>query len=182
MGVLQGANIPDYNPVMPDATNLPLPGSAQVRRGTGEADLALALAVRWRVFVEEQGVPAELEHDEADAISTHVLAELAGQVVGTGRLVFDDDSARIGRVSVLPDFRHRGIGSQVVAALEAEASARGFIEVTLHAQTYVQELYDKNGYAVSGPEFLEAGIDHVPMIKLLKPPELARNSSPRPVT
>ena len=159
--------MPDYNPPMPDATNDSPRGPARVRRGTGEADFAQALAVRWRVFVEEQGVPAELEHDEADAASAHVLAELAGQVVGTGRVVFDHDGARIGRVSVLPDFRHRGIGSQVVAALEAEASSRGFTKITLHAQTYVQELYDKNGYAVSGPSFLEAGIDHVPMTKLL---------------
>jgi len=150
----------------PSPNDLP-GGQAHVRPGIGDADFALALAVRWRVFVEEQGVPADLEHDAADAASAHVLAEVASEVVGTGRLVFDPDGARIGRVSVLPDFRHRGIGSQIVAALEAEAAVRGFAEVTLHAQTYVQELYDKNGYAVSGPTFQEAGIDHVPMIKQL---------------
>ena len=138
-----------------------------MRPGLGEPDFALALAVRWRVFVEEQGVPANLENDAADAASAHVLAEVASEVVGTGRLVFDAGGARIGRVSVLPDFRHRGIGSQIVAALEAEAVVRGFAEVTLHAQTYVQELYDKNGYTVSGPAFQEAGIDHVPMTKQL---------------
>jgi predicted GNAT family N-acyltransferase len=151
---------------MPGSTN----GQTRIRSSTGDADFALALAVRWRVFVEEQGVPADLEHDADDATSAHVLAELAGTVVGTGRLVFDDHGARIGRVSVLPDFRHRGIASQLVAALEAEAAARGFTEVSLHAQTYVQELYDKNGYIVSGPGFQEAGINHVPMTKQLSEP------------
>lgn len=140
---------------------------AYIRASEGKADFALALAIRWRVFVEEQGVPAELEHDAADATSAHVLAELGDQVVGTGRLVFDNEGARIGRISVLPDFRHRGIGSQLVSALEAEAAKRGFAEVTLHAQTHVQELYDKNGYSVSGPSFREAGIAHVPMTKQL---------------
>ncbi len=141
--------------------------SANLRIGFGEAGFAEALAVRQRVFIEEQGVPRDLEHDADDATSTHVLAELAGNVVGTGRLVSSNDSARIGRVAVLPEFRHRGIGSQVVAALEAEAVARGFTEVTLHAQTYVQELYAKAGYSVSGFSFQEAGIDHVLMIKRL---------------
>jgi predicted GNAT family N-acyltransferase len=145
----------------------PLRQQASIRPSTGEADFAKALAVRWRVFVEEQGVPPNLEHDDADSTSAHVLAELAGQVVGAGRLVFDATEAHIGRVSVLPDYRHRGIASQIVAALEAEAALRGFTEVALHAQTYVQELYDKNGYTVSGPTFVEAGIDHVLMIKRL---------------
>jgi predicted GNAT family N-acyltransferase len=149
-----------------DQSNRP----ATVRTSTGADDFARALAVRWRVFVEEQGVPADLEHDAADSTSAHVLAELAGEVIGTGRLVFDSEGARIGRVSVLPNFRHRGIGSQLIAALEAEATARGFAEVTLHAQSYVQEIYDKNGYTVSGPNFLEAGIDHVPMTKQLQAP------------
>ena len=163
--------MPDYNPTMPtskpDFSNQFAPDKAQVRRGTSEADFTLALSVRRRVFVEEQGVSLELEHDEIDATCVHVLAELAGQVVGTGRLVFDDSGARIGRISVLPHFRRRGIGSQLIAALEAEASLAGFTEVTLHAQTYVQELYDKSGYAVSGPGFLEAGIEHLPMKKIL---------------
>jgi predicted GNAT family N-acyltransferase len=163
--------MPDYNRAMlystPDPAGKSPRSIARVRSGNGEADFALALAVRWRVFVEEQGVPPELEHDAADATSAHVLAEVSSEVVGTGRLVVDADGARIGRVSVLPDFRHRGIGSQIVAALESEAAAQGFAEVTLHAQTYVQELYDKNGYTVSGPTFQEAGIDHVPMTKQL---------------
>ena len=163
--------MPDYNPTMPnsnpDFPKQSVPDEATVRRGINEADFALAHSVRQRVFVEEQGVSLELEHDEVDATASYVLAELAGQVVGTGRLVFDDSGARIGRISVLPHFRRRGIGSQLIAALEAEAFLRGFTEVTLHAQTYVQELYDKSGYTVSGPGFLEAGIDHVPMMKVL---------------
>jgi predicted GNAT family N-acyltransferase len=161
----------NYNRAMTDSTPDPkgksLQTLARIRSGKGEADFALALAVRWRVFVEEQGVPAELEHDTADATSAHVLAEFASEVVGTGRLVVDTEGARIGRVSVLSGYRHRGIGSQIVAALESEAASQGFTEVTLHAQTYVQELYDKSGYMVSGPTFQEAGIDHVPMTKQL---------------
>ncbi len=126
------------------------------------------MTVRWPVFVQEQGVPADEERDSSDLTSVHVLAEIDGQVVGTGRLVLEGDHAgHIGRIAVLPDHRHRGIATRIIATLEKQAQARGFSEITLHAQTYVQELYAKSGYSVSGPQFLEAGIDHLPMTKQL---------------
>ena len=134
--------------------------------GQGNDYFERAFEIRWRVFVEEQGVPADVERDEQDAVAIHALAELDGSVVATGRLTFDD-GARIGRVAVLPEYRRRGIASLVVSALEREAAARGYREVSLHAQTYVQALYGKNGYVVSGPLFVEAGIDHVPMRKAI---------------
>jgi predicted GNAT family N-acyltransferase len=140
--------------------------SLTIRSTTDPRDLEAAMTVRWPVFVEEQGVPADEERDSSDLTSVHVLAEIDGQVVGTGRLVLEGDYAgHIGRIAVLPDQRHRGIATRIIATLEQQAQARGFSEITLHAQTYVQELYAKSGYTVSGPQFLEAGIDHLPMKK-----------------
>ena len=146
----------------------PAESSLTIRSTTEPRDLEAAMAVRWPVFVEEQGVPADEERDSSDLTSVHVLAEIDGQVIGTGRLVLEGDHAgHIGRIAVLPDYRHRGIATRIIAALEQQASARGFSEITLHSQTYVRELYDKCGYVVSGPQFLEAGIDHLPMTKQL---------------
>ncbi|MGH7728377.1 MAG: GNAT family N-acetyltransferase, partial [Vulcanimicrobiaceae bacterium] len=47
-----------------------------------------ALAIRVRVFVEEQGVPAEEEvdaHDRDDPRARHALARLRGRALGAGR-------------------------------------------------------------------------------------------------
>ena len=42
------------------------------------------------VFVEEQGVPPEIEQDDADATAVHALSrDDAGRVVATGRLLLD---------------------------------------------------------------------------------------------
>ena len=83
-----------------------------------------AQSLRVEVFVVEQGVPIELEWDEADEVSTHAVAyDEAGQVIATGRLLPD---GHIGRMVVRKSARGNGIGSEVLAALLAEAKRRQF--------------------------------------------------------
>ena len=137
-----------------------------MRVASDEADMEGAFAVRREVFIVEQGVPEELERDEADETAVHVVASNGPAVIGTARLT-QDGEARIGRVAVLPAWRRRGIAGLLLGALESEAQRLGIEEVSLHSQTYVQALYERHGYAVTGPGFVEAGIDHVPMAKRL---------------
>ena len=86
-------------------------------------------ALRQRVFVVEQGVPAELELDDRDATAVHALSrDDAGRVVATGRLLPDaagPGRAVVGRMAADAAVRGRGHGSAVLAVLEAEAAARG---------------------------------------------------------
>ncbi len=52
------------------------------------ADWPEVVALRTRVFVEEQGVPPEVEQDDADAAALHAVArDATGRVVATGRLL-----------------------------------------------------------------------------------------------
>lgn len=117
-------------------------------------------AVREAVFVREQGVPVELEWDEYDATSLHVLAEADGDQIGTGRLLPDD---RIGRMAVLPDWRGCGVGGAILAALVEFAAARGSRAVCLNAQTRAQGFYLRHGFIAEGEEFPDAGIPHIRM-------------------
>lgn len=138
----------------------------EVRVASSETDMEGAFAVRHEVFIVEQGVPEELERDNADETAVHVVASNGPAVIGTARLTQDGED-RIGRVAVLPAWRRRGIAGMLLAALEGEAQRLGIQEVSLHSQTYVRALYERHGYAVTGPGFVEAGIDHVPMAKRL---------------
>ena len=125
------------------------------------------LQVRTRVFVEEQGVPVEIEVDGRDPGCAHALArDASGRPVGTGRLLPD---GRIGRMAVVPEWRGRGIGRRILGLLEAEARRRGLRRVTLHAQTHARGFYEAAGYRVEGGVFEEAGIPHVAMGKDLAP-------------
>ena len=40
------------------------------------------------------------------------------------------------------------------------ARQAGFTEAVLHAQTHAIPFYEKQGFMVSGPQFMEAGIPH----------------------
>ena len=85
-------------------------------------DLDACLTLRFEVFVDEQGVPVEEERDALDDTATHILATLDGTPVGTARVVFQDDVAKIGRVCVVKPGRGTGLGAKLIEACVAEAS------------------------------------------------------------
>ena len=124
-----------------------------------------ARAVRFAVFVQEQGVPVEIELDEWDVRCEHALARDAqGNAIGTGRLLPD---GHIGRMAVLASWRGRGVGAAILAALVARAAARGLPRAVLNAQTHARGFYARFGFAQIGGEFMEAGIPHVTMERAL---------------
>jgi predicted GNAT family N-acyltransferase len=122
-------------------------------------------AIRYSVFVEEQGVPSELEWDEMDESSWHALAFAEdGTAVATGRLLPD---GHIGRMAVLKAVRGTGMGARVLDALMAKAAELGYPELILNAQTHAEQFYARVGFERIGVEFEEAGIPHVEMRKRL---------------
>ncbi|WP_298926873.1 YbgC/FadM family acyl-CoA thioesterase [uncultured Ramlibacter sp.] len=137
----------------------------QVRTGTWAELGADAGALRTRVFVEEQQIPAELEWDAADATAVHAVAYNGlGQPLATGRLLQPAPGvAQIGRMAVDKVLRGSGVGQQVLLALVAAAAARGDREVLLHAQRSAEGFYRRLGFAGRGEAFVEAGIPHLEM-------------------
>ncbi len=131
-----------------------------------EAELEAAIAVRFRVFVDEQSISPEEELDEADATATHAIAISQGKVVGTGRLVWGEDgNALIGRMAVDAQWRRKGVGGEILKFLEDSARKQGLTRAALHAQEYVKSFYAAHGYQQHGDTFLEVDIPHVEMRK-----------------
>jgi len=139
--------------------------TAQVATAADRPEIA---ALRTRVFVEEQGVPPEIEQDAADGTAVHVLSrDPAGRVVATGRLLVRGSTATIGRMAADPSVRGRGHGAAVLAELHRQAVLRGVTEVELHAQVTARGFYERAGYVAVGDEYEEAGIVHVTMVRRL---------------
>lgn len=117
--------------------------------------------IREAVFVNEQGVAAELEFDGLDDTAIQVLVAEQEQYVGTGRMLED---GQIGRIAILPEARGQGLGAKVVQILVAEAIRLGYPGVYLSAQTHALAFYFKLGFSLLGDEFMEAGIPHQSMV------------------
>ena len=126
-----------------------------------------ALAVRWAVFVEEQGF--QLEFDGTDPIAWHAVLWLEQVPAATGRTFPSETEGvfTIGRIAVLPAFRGRDCGSQIVLRLEQAAQENGARSIQLCAQERALGFYEKLGYRRVGGIVYDESVPHVNMVKQL---------------
>tara|TARA_Y100001978_G_scaffold176880_1_gene170034 strand:+ start:562 stop:954 length:393 start_codon:yes stop_codon:yes gene_type:complete len=122
-------------------------------------------AIRLNVFIEEQGIDAEIEWDGLDEKAWHWLVlgpEKKG--IATARLLI---SGQIGRMAVEKKFRSQGIGSAVLLDVLKRAKELKMTDVFLHSQHHATTFYEKFNFSSDDKRFLEADIPHVKMYKRL---------------
>lgn len=142
----------------------------EVKRVKTRLQLEKEFNIRQEVFVKEQGVPPEVELDDFDTLHApckHILVEVDGEAVGTGRVRFVDEFGKLERICVLKQHRNLGLGKVIVKELEQIAREQGMKKVKLHSQSHAKEFYEKLGYEVQSDEFMEEGIPHYLMVKEL---------------
>ncbi len=127
-------------------------------------ELKQAMRIRIRVFVREQGVPAEIELDDEDKRALHLLASFGGSAVGTARIVMRAGQAKIGRMAVLKSYRRKKVGKNLLRRAVITAKKQGARKIYLHAQVAVLGFYELAGFRCVGPVFDEAGIAHRKMV------------------
>lgn len=126
----------------------------------------LLRAIREKVFIQEQAVPAELEWDGLDDKSHHALAVSSnGEAIGCGRITPD---GHIGRVAVLPAWRRKHIGTGILETLLEYARSQHYPQVELNAQVEAIPLYQRFGFEAEGEVFMDANIPHRKMTLILK--------------
>lgn len=155
-----------------------------IRPAVSDADWQHVRSIRQLVFVEEQACAPEDEWDAHDAadVRGRTVHHLLGTVDGVpaaaarwrpvrqtegrqseGAASLELATAKLERFAVLPDFRGRGFGRQMIEHAMAEARAAGHETLVLHAQAYLVDLYRQLGFEAVGDPFGEAGIEHVKM-------------------
>ena len=139
----------------------------EVRRHRGEREMNDLLSLRHDVFCVEQGVSEREELDGRDRDGVHLVAVADGEVLGTCRLLFVGPTVQFSRLAVRRAARRRGIASRLLELADSESRAGGARRLVLHAQTYARALYEGAGYEARGRVFMESGIEHVAMEKLL---------------
>lgn len=126
-----------------------------------------ALSVRYEVFCDGQGIPREKERDEKDASAVHVVLYERCKPKACGRVYFEEDYAKIGRVAVLKAEERRGFGTQICNELLKIAFERGAECAVLHSQLTAEGFYKTLDFISEGEVFLEEDIPHIKMTKVL---------------
>lgn len=132
-----------------------------IEKGTEGAEKSRI--VRKAVFIEEQGVPKEIENDIFDNEAVFANLYEDGEIKATARYIVKDKECIIGRVAVLKSDRGRGFGEGVMSVLIDEIFANNFSEIHIHSQVQACKFYESLGFKVYGDIYLEAGIEHVSM-------------------
>ncbi|WP_046245490.1 GNAT family N-acetyltransferase [Hymenobacter terrenus] len=140
---------------------------ATAYRITDLRDLDAAFTIREKVFVEEQGVPFDLENDEHDRRDArHYLARAAdGTPAGAARWRETNNGVKLERFAVLADFRNQAIGATLLHAVLADIRAElPEAKVYLNAQLRAIPFYERHGFQKEGEMFEEANIQHYKMV------------------
>lgn len=130
----------------------------------GEIELATLYAIlrlRAQVFVVEQAC-AYLDPDGRDLLpnTVHWWWEDGNGVIDAYLRVVDDERGRrIGRVVTEESARRKGRAAALIDRAIAEMDG----PCVLDAQSHLVGWYERIGFEVTGPEYIEDGIPHTPM-------------------
>ena len=127
------------------------------------------MKARIDVFVVEQKCTYQ-DIDRKDEGAYHVWLSDEDGIAAYLRVLdkgvsFDD--VALGRV--LSTKRRCGLGTRIVKeGIKVAKEKFGAESITIEAQTYVKELYEKCGFVQVSDEFLDVGIPHVKMVLEIK--------------
>ncbi len=110
--------------------------------------------------------------DFAEKAQSELLltAQSEGRLAGAAMVRLDPDKAYVGKLAVAPDFRGRGLGSRMLAAIEVFAKQRGI--PLLELQTRIELIENHARFAAWGfvkvAETAHPGIDRPTSITMQK--------------
>ncbi len=128
-------------------------------------DLTKIFIVRGIVFMGEQQISYREEMDEHEHAAIHLVGELGDEPVAAGRIRLFGTFAKLERLAVREPYRGRGYGDALVRFALDVARERGFHTFKLNAQLTVRDFYARHGFHICGENFLEANIEHCPMLR-----------------
>ncbi len=146
---------------MPDSSPV------QVITVTTEEDYQKCLKIRKVVFIDEQDLPEHMERDAHEFHSTHFLAKINGNDVGTGRMRMLGSLMKFERIATTEEARGKGVGQALIEEMQRVAHRRfpAYLPY-MHAQFHAVAFYEKLGWVPVGEIFVELNTEHIIMIHL----------------
>jgi predicted GNAT family N-acyltransferase len=134
-------------------------------------DMMRVAAIRNAVYIGEQECPYEEEYDGNDMSGTHLLAYMGNEPIGSLRLRFFADFAKIERLAVRKEFRKSQAAFQLVRASFKFCQKKGYRQVYAHSQARLVDFWHRFGLRVmeGGRNFVFSDFDYVEMVADLEP-------------
>ncbi|MDP3881726.1 MAG: GNAT family N-acetyltransferase [Nanoarchaeota archaeon] len=106
---------------------------------------------RWALLRKPWSEPRGSEKDNLEQESYHVIAIEESNIIGGGRIHFNSASeAQVRYMFVLPEHQGRGIGKEILSALESYALSQKAKVIKLNSRENAIPFYERQGYQVSG--------------------------------
>jgi GNAT superfamily N-acetyltransferase len=120
----------------------------EILRATTTAGRAGAYYVRIQAMARKHQIPLDVEFDEHDTPETKYIVAVDNYLpIATCRLyAIDDAKVMLGRIVVLPEYRHQGIGTLVVREAETWARELGFTTAVVESRDNKIPFYESMGY------------------------------------
>ena len=130
---------------------------------------AAAFALRYEVFVLEQGISLKEEFDSLDCFDkNYYVIYNESTVLATARFqIIDQQTIQPDRLCVKKEYRGTGLGTKLVLEIEKYALNNGFSIAILSAEIAAIKFYQKLGYENNSKEYHEDGIPCIQMKKTL---------------
>lgn len=123
-----------------------------------------SLSIREKVFIEEQGVPRNIEQDGRDNESGHVVLWVGDVPAGTSRFRETEEGIKLERLALLPQFRKKHLGRLLlIESIRAIRMASLTKRIYLHAQQQALPFYTASYFEATEEHTVEGGIPHVTM-------------------
>ena len=90
------------------------------------------------------------------------IADASAQLRSYARVYRCDGRIRLGRVATRDQDRGLGLSTAILERVIAEWGAE---DIAIHAQAHLESWYAQFGFVVNGEPFVEADIDHLPMLR-----------------
>lgn len=123
--------------------------------------------LRARVLREPLGLPRGAEVFPFEDEALHMVAIEGGEVIGCVMFRPEERTGRMLQMAIRADRRKSGIGTALVKHLERRLKEDGCNDIYCHAREGAVAFYERLGYRVEGPPFVEVGTTHRLMRKIL---------------
>ena len=122
-------------------------------------EIVLRLPLNMRFSAEQ----ISAEKDE----TIYALQNENGRIIATNQFVITGTEAKMRQVATTPKLQGKGYGKELYELSEAKLKAKGILVISCHARCSAILFYQKQGFVLDSGEFLEVGIPHRKMIKVL---------------